>query len=1103
MTTLALLTALAAQALHPDYYASSSSLASGRWVKIKVGQAGMQQITAEELAAAGFSDPERVGVYGFSSVDISDHNLTDAKPDDLPAIPSICTEDGKLIFYAENGERCGVGFNSSGNVTPAFRQNPSSREGYYFLHETEAPLRPRLDNVRPVGNKPSNSYLTLLMHKYMDRYHTGAGAIILSDNIVKLPARKLTHTFDVLRPDPSRFPTYHISYAAYSADNNAKLSVSYPNGIYTYTFTGTATTLFTRAYTNSSTIGKLESDCTSAVSLTARTDNLDFAAINYVAMLYYRLGDFVDDQSQMSFYTSGALNTGQQFRFTNVDASAPLEVWDLTTASMPVRLPVTADTETSAIAVNKTVRADGTLSRFIAFKPSLQLNSVEIIGEADNSDLHSSPTPDLVIITTPGLRPQAERLAELHRTYQNMDVMVADHLSIFNEFSSGTPSADALRRFVKMLYDRDPGKLRHLLLLGTSYVNPRGIDTSVCPDIATYIPTFPTEDVSCQFNEAKAYSADSFFGIMADGSMSPLTSAMDINVGRIPACDAAEAAAYIDKAERYLTHPAESDVRSRVISISDRGNSSGHTLQAIEAGDLITHLAPGTHIFRDYDPVYFYTNNDPKIHNTVIADQLQTGVGFLTYCGHGNEISIGSAPLWGRRNITSTRVADPPFVMLATCDSYPFDLGRHGLGHSFILSPDAGAIAMIASCREVQMSLNQRLHLAVIREYFAEETPATMGDIYRLAHNRMKAEESEIHVINTLCYSFAGDPALPLYSYTHSIEPESSAVTLTPHSADNRIAGTVNRADGTPDTDFDGTLIADLYTPPYATKTYFHASSDTLRQVTLDGDHLTTVKARVTAGRFDFNLDMPNVITPGSGFELHLAALRDGSHDRAAITLRDVTVGDSESDEPIQDNPPVITDFSVETSADSDGTVTDTTPAIRAEWITPYTISHRGVASTSYLEIDGRRIPLRGIASSESDETGSLYYTPGPLADGLHTARLYIADNAGRAAEASLHFTVVSTSATASLCVDRPVASGSVAIDLTHDFPGLPSGRLVIIDRSGNTVMSVTDPSFPFDWDCCDSNGKRVPDGRYTIRAWLRRDKTLCEAAPTEIVVIE
>lgn len=60
----------------------------------------------------------------------------------------------------------------------------------------------------------------------------------------------------------------------------------------------------------------------------------------------------------------------------------------------------------------------------------------------------------MVIITVDALKPQAQKLADLHRQYQGMDVRVVTGDEIVNEFSSGTPHAMAYRLFAKMLFER-------------------------------------------------------------------------------------------------------------------------------------------------------------------------------------------------------------------------------------------------------------------------------------------------------------------------------------------------------------------------------------------------------------------------------------------------------------------------------------------------------------------------------------------------------------------------------------------------------------------------------------------------------------------------
>ena len=48
-----------------DRYAAHSVLASGRWVKIRVPSSGIYQLSSDLVRQAGFSDINRVKIYGY------------------------------------------------------------------------------------------------------------------------------------------------------------------------------------------------------------------------------------------------------------------------------------------------------------------------------------------------------------------------------------------------------------------------------------------------------------------------------------------------------------------------------------------------------------------------------------------------------------------------------------------------------------------------------------------------------------------------------------------------------------------------------------------------------------------------------------------------------------------------------------------------------------------------------------------------------------------------------------------------------------------------------------------------------------------------------
>ena len=92
-----------AQAFAPETYASSSVLASGRWVRIAVSATGPHTITNGQLRDMGFSDPSKVAVYGYGAETISDHLSAGNYVDDLPAVPVFATTKG-ISFYANGPE---------------------------------------------------------------------------------------------------------------------------------------------------------------------------------------------------------------------------------------------------------------------------------------------------------------------------------------------------------------------------------------------------------------------------------------------------------------------------------------------------------------------------------------------------------------------------------------------------------------------------------------------------------------------------------------------------------------------------------------------------------------------------------------------------------------------------------------------------------------------------------------------------------------------------------------------------------------------------------------------------------------------------------------
>lgn len=162
-----------------------------------------------------------------------------------------------------------------------------------------------------------------------------------------------------------------------------------------------------------------------------------------------------------------------------------------------------------------------------------------------NQDHHSDPEADMVIIipTSQKLQEQARRLADFHEKHDGLRVNIVPADELYNEFSSGTPDANAYRRYMKMLYDRaqtEKDLPRYLLLFGNSVWDNRML-TSDCRglDPDDFLLAYESEN---SFNAIYCYVDDGFFTYLDDGEGTNLTTGdkgekldmSDVAVGRFP-----------------------------------------------------------------------------------------------------------------------------------------------------------------------------------------------------------------------------------------------------------------------------------------------------------------------------------------------------------------------------------------------------------------------------------------------------------------------------------------------------------------------------------------------------------------------------------------
>lgn len=128
-------------------YAKHSVLREGRWVKIRVPESGIYQLTSQLARQAGFSDLSRVRIFGYGG-NLQNEELHKgdlAATDDLPEVASTMVGDRRL-FYAK-------GPVSWENKEATRRtRNPYSDYGYYFLTETDGKTPLMVDSAQFIAD---------------------------------------------------------------------------------------------------------------------------------------------------------------------------------------------------------------------------------------------------------------------------------------------------------------------------------------------------------------------------------------------------------------------------------------------------------------------------------------------------------------------------------------------------------------------------------------------------------------------------------------------------------------------------------------------------------------------------------------------------------------------------------------------------------------------------------------------------------------------------------------------------------------------------------------------------------------------------------------
>ena len=463
-----------------------------------------------------------------------------------------------------------------------------------------------------------------------------------------------------------------------------------------------------------------------------------------------------------------------------------------------------------------------------------------ILHTITNQNHHADAAADMVIIisTNQQLRAQAERLKKLHEAVDGLRVNIVPSDELFNEFSSGTPDANAYRRYLKMLYDRaetDVDMPRYLLLMGDCAWDNRMISPqwkNYSPD--DFLLCYESEN---SYSHTTCYVSDDYFCLLDDdeGGSILTSDKSDVGVGRLPARTLAEATILVDKIESYIKNSEAGAWQNLVCFMGDDGNENAHMDDANTVASMVEENYPNLLVKRimwdAYTRVSTSTGNRYPDVTRAIKQQMQQGALMMNYSGHGGPAAISHEYVLTLADFQAATSMRLPLWLTASCDIMPFDGQEANIGEQALMNKKGGAIAFYGTTRTVYQPQNRLMNLSFTNHVLKlDDTgkPIAIGEAVRLTKNelittgvftgydkngnpRYSTDRSE----NRMQYSLLGDPALRLAIPTRDMEvlsindtPIGSGTQTLKAGSTAKVTGRVlNDAQATDET-FDGVMTA-------------------------------------------------------------------------------------------------------------------------------------------------------------------------------------------------------------------------------------------------------------------------------------------------------
>jgi len=751
----------------------NSVLATGDWYQFYIEKSGVYKISKSFLQQLGLNlngiDPKKIKLYGNGGRMLPLSNET-YYPIDLTenAIQIIGESDGVfnnedyILFYAE-------GVDTWSEESQTF-VNLYDTKSYYYIN-VQGNDGKRISNMaQPSGT--SNLSLTT----FDDRQFHEIDLI----NIGKLGRQWFGEVFDINQDQEFSFNFPNIDTStpiklSLNTASNAFTNTSFKvlaNGQDVGTMTFSALVqysgiLFNRAALPTNTTFSGTENTTIKLSYNNNGVPDSKGYLDKIILTAKRklvgYGKQFHFQYDLSNSSSGIVN------YTINNASTIMQVWDVTDIYNVTKVENPNLTSFS-------FKANlGELRKYIALDASdyytpLKTNKTKIANQNLKGTIFKNAQGqfqdiDYVIISPAFLANSAEKLANFHRNYSNLNVKVIQLENIYQEFSSGKQDIAAIRNCIKYIYDNastPEKKLKYINLFGDAsydYKNIISNNTNIVPIYHSLISNTSGE---------AAFVSDDFFGLMDanEGNIGSFFGGIDIAVGRMINDNTTQADEMVNKVIEYHDVKSYGNWRNNYVMVGDDSDkSSDPSLQRRQniLADKITSEKPFLNIDKIFLDSYVQEASAggaryPRAR-TDLFSAFEKGALVVNYLGHGGEDGLASERLWeksdGQNLINQYKY---PLFITITCDFSRFDNpSRPTAGEYTYWNPKGGAISMLTTTREIGQFSAENFNDVLAKflfSYGSNQYPS-IAESLRLAKNNNPNSSTNV-------VFYIGDPALML-----------------------------------------------------------------------------------------------------------------------------------------------------------------------------------------------------------------------------------------------------------------------------------------------------------------------------------------------------